>query len=253
MAQFKPFVLNVQAPDQRPVARYPQQFSTGIGEGFSFAASDVPDFAKTCRNISGLIMFLIIAVALAVVCSQSEGQFSFWTNAKSMHYTSSGTLAGKSWWAVVPATPYFNADPDASHLIYAADSTTTNQGENFQFQLASGGFLSNISPYACVTAVLLIYFLRTMDFVLFAGETHKIKDFWEQGCFTKYKMFLMFSLLVLALYAVLNMWYDNDVNWGKVTAGVEFSYQQSWGSFAIGGFLIFLYIFQILRKAADLQ
>ena len=255
MAQFKPFVLNVQAPDQRPVARYPQQFSTGIGEGFSFAASDVPDFAKTCRNISGLIMFLIIAVALAVVCSQSEGQFSFWTNAKSMHYTTSGTLASKSWSAVLPGSPYYNVNVDAKNLIYAAENLFNEEPSlaehQFQFQLASGGLLSNISPYACVTAVLLIYFLRTMDFVLFAGETHKIKDFWEQGCFTKYKMFFMFSFLVLALYAVLNMWYDNDVNWGKVTAGVEFSYQQSWGSFAIGGFLIFLYIFQIYLKESS--
>ena len=61
----------------------------------------------------------------------------------------------------------------------------------------------------------------------------------------------MFSFLVLALYVVLNMWWDNDVNWGKVTAGVEFSYQQSWGSFAIGGFLIFLYIFQIYLKESS--
>ncbi len=157
MAQFKPFVLNVQAPDQRPAARYPRQFSTGDEDSTPFDGIIHVKESKTCRYISGLIMFLFIFVALVVVCSQSEGQFSFWANAKSMHYTSSGTLAGKSWWAVVPATPYFNADPDASHLIYAADSTTTNQGEDFQFQLASGGFLSNISPYACVTAVLLIY------------------------------------------------------------------------------------------------
>ena len=200
-------------------------------------------------------MFLIIAVALAVVCSQSEGQFSFWTNAKSMHYTTSGTLASKSWSAVLPGSPYYNVNVDAKNLIYAAENLFNEEPSlaehQFQFQLASGGLLSNISPYACVTAVLLIYLLRTMDFVLFAGETHKIKDFWEQGCFTKYKMFFMFSFLVLALYVVLNMWYDNDVNWGKVTAGVEFSYQQSWGSFAIGGFLIFLYIFQIYLKESS--
>jgi hypothetical protein len=254
MAQFKPFVLNVQAPGQRPVARYPQQFSTGI-DGVAFTASDVPDFAKTCRNISGFIMFLIIAVALAVVCSQIEGQFSFWTNAKSMHYTISGTLASKSWSAVLPGSPYYNADVAArnliyaaENLIYAADPLAENQ---FQFQLAIGGLLSNISPYACVTAVLLIYFLRTMDFVLFAAETHKAKDFWEEGWFTKYKFFSMFSLFVLGLYAVLNMWYDTDVNWGKVTAGVEFSYKQSWGSFATGGVLILLYIFQIYLKESS--
>ena len=191
-------------------------------------------------------MFLIIAVALAVVCSQSEGQFSFWANAKSMHYTSSGTLASKSWWAVVPATPYFNADPDASHLIYAADSTTTNQGENFQFQLASGGFLSNISPYACVTAVLLIYMLRTIDFVVFT-ETHKSERFFEAG-FTKNKIFLGVSFLILALYAVLNMWYVHSVKWGKVTDDVEFKWQQSWNSFTTGIILIFLYIVQIYFK-----
>jgi hypothetical protein len=140
-------------------------------------------------------MFLIIAVALAVVCSQNEGQFSFWANAKSMHYTQSGELASKSWWAVVPATPYYNAHVDARNLIYAADSMETNQGEDFQFQLASGGLLSNISPYACVTAVLLIYLLRTTDFVVFAGETHKSKDFWEEGWFTKNNFFRWYLYL----------------------------------------------------------
>jgi len=30
MAQFQPFVLNMQAPTVRPVVRYPQQFSTGV-------------------------------------------------------------------------------------------------------------------------------------------------------------------------------------------------------------------------------
>jgi len=247
MAQFKPFVLNVQAPDQRPAARYPRQFSTGDEDSTPFDGIIHVKESKTCRYISGLIMFLFIFVALVVVCSQSEGQFSFWTNAKSMHYTSSGTLAGKSWWAVVPATPYFNADPDASHLIYAADSTTTNQGEDFQFQLASGGFLSNISPYACVTAVLLIYMLRTIDFVVFTGETHKSERFFEAG-FTKNKIFLGVSVLILALYVVLNMWYVRSVKWGKVTDDVEFKWQQSWNSFTTGIILIFLYMVQIYFK-----
>ena len=203
MAQFKPFVLNVQAPDQRPAARYPRQFSTGDGDSTPFDGIVPVKETNTCRYISGLIMFLIIAVALAVVCSQSEGQFSFWTNAKSMHYTTSGTLASKSWSAVLPGSPYYNVNVDAKNLIYAADSTTTNQGEDFQVQLASGGFLSNISPYACVTAVLLIYLLRTTDFVVFAGETHKSKDFWEEGWFTKNNFFSMVSVSVFILYVLL--------------------------------------------------
>ncbi len=81
MAQFKPFVLNVQAPDQRPAARYPRQFSTGDLDSTPFDGSGPLKESResTCRYISGLIMFLIIAVALAVVCSQNEGQFSFCT------------------------------------------------------------------------------------------------------------------------------------------------------------------------------
>ena len=84
-------------------------------------------------------MFLFIFVALVVVCSQSEGQFSFWTNAKSMHYTTSGTLASKSWSAVLPGSPYYNVNVDAKNLIYAADSLAENQDSEFQFQLARGG------------------------------------------------------------------------------------------------------------------
>jgi hypothetical protein len=250
MAQFKPFVLNVQAPDQRPAARYPRQFSTGDPDSASFDGNVPRKESNTCRYISGLIMFLIILVALAVVCSQSEGQFSFWANAKSMHYTSSGTLASKSWYAVVPATPYYNAHVDAKNLIYAADSTKTNQGEDFQFQLASGGLLSNISPYACVTAVLLIYLLRTTDLVVFTGETYKSKHFWEAG-FTKNKFFLMVSVFVLVLYVLLNMWYSRDVKWGKVTDGVEFAWKQIWGSFTTGILLICLYMCQIYVRESS--
>jgi hypothetical protein len=56
-----------------------------------------------------------------------------------MHYTTSGTLASKSWWAVVEGTPYYNADVAAKNLIYAADSLAENQDSEFQFQLARGG------------------------------------------------------------------------------------------------------------------
>jgi hypothetical protein len=94
-------------------------------------------------------------------------------------------------------------DVDAKNLVYAADSMETNKGSEFQFQLASDGLLSNISPYACVTAVLLIYLLRTTDFVVFAGETHKSKDFWEEGWFTKNNFFSMVSVSVFILYVLL--------------------------------------------------
>jgi hypothetical protein len=238
MAQFQPFVLNIQAQAVRPVARYPQQFSTGEEVSVT-AASDLHDLhlieqpsARVCRIVSGCIMLVIIFAALVVVWATPDGQFSHWTNAKSMHYTANSVET--KWDAVWDGEPYLGyGNPTLKSLVYLCDTPSNRVDprsvpEEGYFQLAGGGLLSNISPYACVSAILFIYFIWTLDFTLFGAQDKTIQ--WKNI------LFWVSCFGVFWVYVAMNLLRQETVDWGKDgTISVSIAWQQwvgcNWGVF----------------------
>jgi hypothetical protein len=101
--------------------------------------------------------------------------------------------------------------------------------------------LSNISPYACVSAILSIYLIWTLEFTL--GDQDGLKKKWGKfvfggGCF-----------VVCVVYAVMNLVRQTTVKWGKDgKIPVLIAWEQGFGSFVIGGVLIILCIWDAYRK-----
>jgi hypothetical protein len=254
MAQYQPFVLQVQRPGQN--------FSTGNNNNYKNNEVDTrplledgkeytPESNKShtsswsqrarmvvvgCLCVTALALFFtLFAVPL--------GRIDKMTNTKSMHFTRNKNAY--TWMALFPSQAYMEKESIVTYRTVdgVLDKKDVDSSENHGFQIAGGfGILTNISTNVYVSALLVIYVLSLLDAAVFDGDPSKSDSKERKTYFTWAIVFIGILFVLMHLSVHFSTWHD--LEWGKSNIKATYMWESGasllYASLVVGLFIVHL-------------
>jgi hypothetical protein len=223
MAQYQPFVLQVQRPGPK--------FSTGEGPEDQVAllypkhgenkfkpASVVHEenpshwgqrawmVVTGALCVAALVLFFILLVL-------PLGRIDKMTNTKSMHFTRNKN--SYTWVSLFPSQAYMEKQSIVTYSTVdgVLDKADVNPSEEHGFQIAGGfGILTNISTNVYVSALLVIYAISLLDAAVF-DQDQPAKALKRKIYFTWATMAIGVLFVLTHLFIQFSTWHE--LEWGK--------------------------------------
>lgn len=249
MAQYQPFVLQVQRPGPK--------FNTG-GEDVQTALLSHNGSEKVFKAASAVheenpsqwgqrvwkvVTGVLCAAALLlffILLVLPLGRTDKMTNTKSMHFTRNKN--SYTWMSLFPSQAYMEKQSIVTYRTVdgVLDKADVNPSEKHGFQIAGGfGILTNISTNVYVSALLVIYAISLLDAAVF-DQDHQAKNMQRKIYFTWATMALGVLFVLTHLFVQFSTWYE--LKWGKSDIVVTYMWESGasllYASFAVALFIV---------------